>query len=169
MKLKIAAVLTSIVICCSIATPQSGGTFDLSHTVVAGGGGNSTGGQFSLDGTSGQSAAGSVSGSGVFNLRAGFWAFGQISPTSSNVSISGRVIFAGGRPIAHAVLRLYGASGLQQMALSSSLGFFRFEGVTVGETYILEISSSRYGFNDPVRVLNVSDDINDIVFVATSN
>ena len=42
--------------------PQTGGTFDLSHSVIAtGGGSNSTGGQFQVDGTAGQGFAGTVS------------------------------------------------------------------------------------------------------------
>lgn len=169
MKQKVAAILTSVLVCSSAATPQSGGGYDLSHAVVAGGGGHASGGQFTLDGTSGQSAAGSVSGGGLFNLRAGFWAFEQLSPTSSTVSISGRVISKGGQPIAGTVLRLYGTSGPQRMALSSTFGHFRFDGVPVGESYVLEIRSGRYGFHDPVRVLDVTDDINDIEFVAASN
>ncbi|MFN0279083.1 MAG: dockerin type I repeat-containing protein [Pyrinomonadaceae bacterium] len=53
---------------------QTGGTFDLSHSVIAtGGGSNSAGGQFQVDGTAGQGVAGTSSTASVFDLHGGFW------------------------------------------------------------------------------------------------
>ncbi|MBK6723592.1 MAG: hypothetical protein IPG58_10090 [Acidobacteria bacterium] len=45
---------------------QSGGIFQITKSVIAGGGGNSTGGIFNLDGTTGQCLAGSTSTGGPF-------------------------------------------------------------------------------------------------------
>ena len=50
----------------------AGDDFDLSWWTVDGGGGTSTGGGFTLDGTIGQPDAGTLSGGG-FELRGGFW------------------------------------------------------------------------------------------------
>ncbi len=54
------------------ATQQQGGPYTLHPTVVAGGGGSSTGGANRLDGTIGQGILGTSSG-GSFTLHAGFW------------------------------------------------------------------------------------------------
>ena len=55
------------------AQAQSSGPFDLSWSTFDGGGGTSTGGSFTLNGTIGQPDAGTMSG-GNFSLACGFWA-----------------------------------------------------------------------------------------------
>ncbi len=50
-----------------------GPTLAIDKYVVAGGGGTSTGGGFSLDGTIGQAAAGGPLAAGSFSLTSGFW------------------------------------------------------------------------------------------------
>ena len=57
----------------TFARAQSGGQFDLSwSTINNGGGGASSGGQFTLNGTIGQPGAGVLTG-GNFTLEGGFW------------------------------------------------------------------------------------------------
>ncbi|MFN0277278.1 MAG: hypothetical protein ACKVRN_01620, partial [Pyrinomonadaceae bacterium] len=60
---------------CSLFTAraQSGGTFLIEKNVIAGGGGSAAGGVFALDGTIGQSVAGTSSSGGVFSVDSGFW------------------------------------------------------------------------------------------------
>src|SRR5437899_5103310 len=53
--------------------PQSGGTFVIQKSVIAGGGDRSTGGSFIVDGTIGQTVAGTQSTGGTFSLQSGFW------------------------------------------------------------------------------------------------
>jgi hypothetical protein len=47
-------------------------TYDISWHTIAGGGGTSSGGNYSVTGTIGQSAAGNLSG-GAYSLTGGFW------------------------------------------------------------------------------------------------
>ena len=54
------------------ALAQTGGGFDLSWNVTAGGGGDASGGVYSVSGTAGQPAIAMVSG-GAYELCAGFW------------------------------------------------------------------------------------------------
>ncbi len=57
-----------------IAPAQSGGTFEITQSVIGGGGGQqSAGGMFSLDGTIGQPAAGGHLNGAGFSLSSGFW------------------------------------------------------------------------------------------------
>ncbi len=66
----------------TVAPAQSGGSFNLSQTVIAGGGGRSISGSTVIEGTIGQNAATQSSG-GSFSLAGGFWpgADGSQCPT----------------------------------------------------------------------------------------
>ena len=70
---------------------QSGGTFVIEKSVIAGGGGTAAGGIFSLDGTIGESFAGTSSSGGVFSVNSGFWA-SLAAPTT----ISGTITYGNG-------------------------------------------------------------------------
>ena len=67
---------------------QSGGTFLIEKSVIAGGGGSAAGGAFALDGTIGQSFAGTMSSGGTFSLDSGFWA-----SSAAPITISGTVTY----------------------------------------------------------------------------
>src|SRR5829696_7675438 len=64
------------------AATQSGGTFEIKQSVIASGGGNASGGGFSMDGTIGQAVAGTGSTGAGFSLESGFWASGQAAMTT---------------------------------------------------------------------------------------
>ena len=55
------------------AVAMQGPSLTIAPYVVAGGGGTSTGGGFTLDGTIGQAAAGGPVSAGSFSINAGFW------------------------------------------------------------------------------------------------
>ncbi len=55
---------------------QSGGTFTITKSVIAGGGGRTAGGTFTVDGTIGESVAGTTSTGSTFSLTSGFWGGG---------------------------------------------------------------------------------------------
>jgi hypothetical protein len=52
---------------------QSGGPFAITSSVIAGGGGKSTGGVFAVTGTLGQPATGGPLSGGAYTLGSGFW------------------------------------------------------------------------------------------------
>ena len=63
-----------LVLCSGLALAQSGGNFEIKKSTLDGGGGLSTGGIFSLNGTVGQAEAADKIAGGVFSLTGGFWA-----------------------------------------------------------------------------------------------
>lgn len=146
---------------------QTDGTYDLRHSVIAGGGGSSTstGGVYNVSGTLGQAAAGTSSNGGTFDLHGGFW-FQTLAPTAAAVSIAGRVTSADGRGIRNLRLTLTAPDGAIRRATTSTFGYYAFDGVEVGRTYILEITAKRYTFSNPTRVFMLQDALTDIDFVA---
>ncbi|HEV8590991.1 MAG TPA: VCBS repeat-containing protein, partial [Pyrinomonadaceae bacterium] len=56
---------------------QSGGTFTITKSVIAGGGGHAAGGTFTIDGTIGQAVAGGPVTGGTFSVNSGFWGGGS--------------------------------------------------------------------------------------------
>jgi hypothetical protein len=87
-------------------------------------------------------------------------AFEYQAPTAAEVSIGGRVFTSGGLPLKNATVVLTDVSGNARIAVTSSLGYYGFENVSVGTTYILSVSSKRYRF-DPMLLL-VNDSVTEI-------
>ena len=71
---------------------QSGGSFDLSRNVIAGGGGTSGGGSLQVSGTAGQPAAGTQMSGGTFTQVGGFWY--ALAPTPSPQAGPGVFVFS---------------------------------------------------------------------------
>ncbi len=68
------------------AQVATGGDYKLEQTVVASGGGASkdaTNNVYKIEGTTGQSAAGTQSSSMLFSLKSGFWTAPPFAPTAS--------------------------------------------------------------------------------------
>lgn len=128
----------------SITVAQSGGSFTITKSVIAGGGGNSTGGTFVVDGTVGQSAAGTTSSGGTFQVTGGFWG-GTAAPVSS-VSVSGRVTTPAGLGLRNATVNLIDGAGVRRIATTSSFGIYIFDNVATGQTYTMTVGSKRYRF-----------------------
>jgi hypothetical protein len=146
---------------------QTGGGYDLSHAVIASGGGpNSTGAGLTLDGTAGQPSAGTTSTNGSFSVRGGFWAFQTLAPTAATVFVSGRVLTASGQGIRNASVKLTAGDGAIRFARTGSFGYFRFDEVEVGRTYILEVTGRKFTFAQSIRILAVRDEITNADFVA---
>jgi hypothetical protein len=88
-------------------------------------------------------------------------AFESSSPTAASVSISGRVM-AGKQGLSRATVYLTDQKGETRTARTNSFGYFRFEEVEVGETYIINVSSKRYQFNP--QVVTLTEEINELNF-----
>lgn len=169
MSTRITAAVVFVLVLAWQQLAQTGGSYDLSHNVIAtGGGSNSTGGQYRIDGTAGQPLAGVQSSASIVSIRGGFWAFHQLAPTAASVSISGRIRDVEGRGVTGSELKLTNLStGEVRTALSSTFGFYRFDEIPVGETYSLTVTSKRYLFDPDVRIISLADELTDIDFTAS--
>ena len=87
--------------------------------------------------------------------------------TAAAVSVSGRVVTADGAGIRNVNVMLSGASlAPPRVALTSSFGYFAFDNVDSGQTYVVSVASKRFGFAEPAVPITVIDNVADIVFTA---
>ena len=75
-------------------------------------------------------------------------------PSTSTVSISGRVVTPDGRGLRNAVVSLIDAQGVRRTATTSSFGLYSFTMVTSGQTYTVTVSSKRYRFTPQTPTVN---------------
>ena len=157
-------VITVLLLACVGAVAQSGGSFTISQSVIAGGGGGpSTGGTFAVTGTVGQAVAGSNASGGTFSVQGGFWG-SQLAPTAATVTMSGRVLDAFGNPLRNVVVTLNDSTGGVIVTRSNAFGYFTYEEVQSGQTYLVELSALGHQFVP--QVLNVKDSLTGLEFRA---
>ncbi len=87
-----------------------------------------------------------------------------LGPTAALVDVSGRVMTAGGRPIANAQIFFTGNDGLVYTTRSSPLGYYIFREVPVGESYVLSAKAKRHTFSSVL--VNLVDSINELNLIA---
>lgn len=113
--------------------------------------------------TTDQRGAGFARQFGMANVDIGAFE-SQLSPTAANVSVSGRVLTADGSGLINATVILTDTLGNSRTAVTTSFGYYRFDEVRAGETYILSVASKRYQFNP--QAVNVLEEINELNFSA---
>ncbi|HMT07568.1 MAG TPA: hypothetical protein PKA82_06155 [Pyrinomonadaceae bacterium] len=89
-----------------------------------------------------------------------------LGPSSSNVTVGGRVLTDSGQGIKNTHVSLSLADGTVLRTRSSSFGYYRFDNIESGQTGILSVHSKRFVFAQPNRVITISDDLNDLDFIA---
>jgi len=88
------------------------------------------------------------------------WSLGLLAPTAANVSISGRVLSSAGRTIPNAIVTLQPtSSGAVRTARTNSFGFYRFDDVVTGQSYVLSASAKGQTFSP--AVISVVDNVAD--------
>ncbi len=98
---------------------------------------------------------------------AGGWGLQFITSTAAGASISGHVTTSDGRGIRNARITVSGNSLSEpRIATTGSFGYFTFDGLTAGETYVVTVNSQRYTFTAPSRVISLVDNVVDADFTA---
>ncbi len=153
---------------CLLATAAQAQTYTLEQTAIAGGGmSGGAGGTYNLSSTTGQSAAVNDLRGTPFSISGGFWAPAIFAPTSANVSLGGRIMTADGAGIRNVHLMLMGGSlSTPRVTQTGTFGFFRFNDLPAGETYILTINSQRFVFAQPTVIVNLTNDLTDLNFTS---
>jgi CSLREA domain-containing protein len=87
-----------------------------------------------------------------------------LAPTAASVSVSGRVLSPAGRGLTNATVILTDTAGNTRSASTSTFGYYRFDEVAAGQTYVLTVVSKRYQFTP--QVVTVTEDLNELNFAA---
>ena len=90
--------------------------------------------------------------------------FTMLVPTAASVSVSGRVVDEFGRSVSGAAVTLTGSGSGVQTARTNPFGYFRFEEVAAGQSYVIEVRHKRFVF-DPLLIA-ANDSIEDLLLVA---
>ena len=97
----------------------------------------------------------------------GGWSLEFLPLTAAGVSMSGRVTTADGRGIRNAHVVISGNSLPEaRVAATGSFGYFSFDGLTAGQTYVVTVNSQRFTFSVPSRVITLVDNMADVDFTA---
>ena len=151
-----AAIIVGSIAIAAHAQVATGGSFVISQSVIAGGGGSaSSGGRYSVDGTTGQAATGSTSALPNISLQSGFWV-AQPAVSPPTIMVSGKVTTPSGQGLRNVIVTLIDSLGARRTAISSSFGIYIFDNVPPGDTYVMTVTSKRYRFSPKIIQINSS-------------
>lgn len=88
----------------------------------------------------------------------------QFVVSASPSSIGGRVLTQSGRGVSKAFVYLTNSAGEKRRVLTNPFGYFRFNDVPSGETFVVSVFSKRNSFTS--QVVSVTNDINELIFTA---
>ncbi|MEP6900146.1 MAG: carboxypeptidase regulatory-like domain-containing protein [Actinomycetota bacterium] len=86
------------------------------------------------------------------------------APTAASVTISGRVLTSDGRGIYRARITLTNTNGQVRTATTNSFGYYRLEGIVVGEIYTITAIHKEFEFTP--QVISINDEIADLEIIA---
>ncbi len=87
--------------------------------------------------------------------------------TAAGVTVGGRISDASGRGLGRVVVTLSGGELAQPLrTLTSPFGYYLFDDLTVGSTYVVTVASKQYTFTPNTRLVSLTDAVNDIDFTA---
>jgi hypothetical protein len=101
-------------------------------------------------------------GSGVVGTLQGGWGIELLAVTAADATVSGRVMTADGRTLRGARVTLVNSSGVARSVMTSSLGYYQFDEVETGDSYVIGVISKRYRFEN--KLILVADSLAQIDF-----
>lgn len=91
---------------------------------------------------------------------------GGCPTTAAGVTVSGRVFSPEGYGLRNATVSITDPVGVTRTARTSSFGYYTFEGIEVGGTYVVSVGSKSYSFGP--RTITVNDAVVDLDFIGTA-
>ncbi|MFM9903957.1 MAG: pre-peptidase C-terminal domain-containing protein [Pyrinomonadaceae bacterium] len=85
-------------------------------------------------------------------------------PTAAGVSVSGRVLTADGRGVRNARVTILDRRGIARNVATGPFGYYRFDNVDTGQSYVVSVVSRRFNFES--QVIQVNDNLADLDFIA---
>ncbi len=92
---------------------------------------------------------------------------GFAAPTSAAaVTVSGRITTQEGNGIRGVRVTLTEEDGTVHQALTGGFGYYQFDDVLAGQGVVVRVSAKRFRFSEPVRFINLFDNLFELDFVA---
>ncbi len=89
-----------------------------------------------------------------------------LAPTAAGVTVSGRAVSKSGRGLENVRVVLSGGDLTEPLySQTNAFGYYRFADIPAGQTYVITVSSKRYEFASPSRLVNVEEDVVIPVFI----
>ena len=86
------------------------------------------------------------------------------APSAARVSVGGRVSDTNGRGVSRAIVNMTDATGAVRPGMTNPFGYYRFDNVRAGDSYVFQVSHKSYTFAP--QVLSVTDELSDFDFIA---
>jgi subtilisin-like proprotein convertase family protein len=86
---------------------------------------------------------------------------------AASASISGRVTTSYGAGIRSVLVTAYGGALEQpKVAYTGTFGYYQFDGLTAGESYVVSVAAKRYTFEQPAMLVNLDQSIAGMNFIS---
>ena len=92
-----------------------------------------------------------------------FKALQSQNTTAAGVTVAGRVVSRDGNGIRGAVVTITDAQGAVRSAMTNAFGYYRFDSVRSGASYVVQASARRARFSP--RTLSLTDQLSDLNFI----
>jgi DNA/RNA endonuclease G (NUC1) len=89
-------------------------------------------------------------------------AFGSLVPTAAFATVSGRVLTSAGIGLPRARVTLMDGEGNVRTAITSPFGYYRFDGIQAGQSYVASVAARGHTFQP--QIINVGDSVTDVDF-----
>jgi hypothetical protein len=111
-------------------------------------------------------AGNTASVSGVTNFSD--WGIGAAVPTAAMVNVGGRITTANGiQGLPRVMVTITGGSLPQPvMRMTNPFGYYNFEDLQAGQTYVITVGSKQYTFSVPSRIITPDDNVTNVDFFA---
>ncbi len=87
--------------------------------------------------------------------------------TAAGVYISGRVLTASGRGISNTTIEISGGTLVQPVIVRTNMfGYYRYENLQAGQTYILSVRAKQFRFANPSRIVTLDDNASGFDFIS---
>ena len=86
----------------------------------------------------------------------------EAAPTAAGVTITGRVLNAQNRGVSKARVFITGTSGETRFTTTNPFGFYHFQDIAVGDTYVFKVQHKQYQFEP--QVLTVFEQLENLNF-----
>lgn len=89
-----------------------------------------------------------------------------VGPSAADASIAGRVTDSRGRAISGALITVHDLTGGSRTVVTNTFGYYAVKDLESAESYVVSVAARRYTFAEPTRVVDLSDSVDNLDFVA---